>query len=460
MTPMMSRPWRLAVAYTALMLIALAAAGVYVAGSDRGADVSRVAVALAISTGVVAALSVGLAYTLARRTSLSGRAVAEGARRLAGGDLEYRVESSSPGETRELADAFNSMAATIRDTVRDLSAERNRLSIVLDTMADGVVVIHPDGRVDLINRAAEWLLETPPHQPDGRKLADIVRDYEILQLVSDAQLDRGIHQAELELVNSRRFVSAISTPLSEDRSDGVLLTLRDFTGLRQMETTRTEFVSNVSHELRTPLASVKALVETLQDGALQDADAAPDFLRRIHGDVDRMTAMVSELLDLSLLESGHAPLHLAPVDMRSVVDETQSEFALRLESEKLRVTADLPEGLPYVMGDAAKLTQVLSNLVENAVKFTPAGGSIDISATSSGQWVELRVSDTGVGIAPAHLPHVFERFYKADRSRNDDGTGLGLAIVKHLVGAHGGDIRVESTKGRGSTFTVTLRRAS
>ncbi|MCL0028872.1 cell wall metabolism sensor histidine kinase WalK, partial [Dehalococcoidia bacterium] len=307
---------------------------------------------------------------------------------------------------------------------------------------------------------AEWLLETPPRQPDGRKLTDIVRDYEILQLVSDAQSDRGIHQVELELVNSSRFVSAISTPLSEDNSDGVLLTLRDFTWLRQMETTRTEFVSNVSHELRTPLASVKALVETLQDGALQDPNAAPDFLRRIHGDVDRMTTMVSELLELSLLESGHAAIHLAPVDLLSVVDEVQSEFAIRLDSAGLRLTSGLPEGLPYVMGDTAKLTQVLSNLVENAIKFTPLGGVIDISATSSGQWVELRVSDTGMGIAAASLPHVFERFYKVDRSRNDDGTGLGLAIVKHLVGAHGGDISVESAEGQGSTFVLVLRSAS
>jgi len=455
-----SHPWRLVLAYTALMLVAMAAVGVYLARSPDGVGADRVVVALAVTAAVVVGLSVGLAYTLARRTSRSGRAVAEGARRLASGDLEYRVEAPSPGETRELADAFNRMATTIRDMVRDLSAERNRLSVVLDTMADGVIVINPDGGVDLMNRAAEWLLETPPLQPDGRKLTDIVRNNEILQLVSEAQSDRGIHQVELELVNSRRFLSAIAMPQSEDRSEGVLLTLRDFTGLRQMETTRTEFVSNVSHELRTPLASVKALVETLQDGALEDPDTARDFLRRIHGDVDRMTAMVSELLELSLLQSGHAPIHLAPVDIRSVVDETESEFALQLESRGLSLTTDLAAGLPYVMADVAKLSQVLRNLVENAVKFTPAGGSIGISAMASGQWVELRVSDTGVGIAPAHLPHVFERFYKVERSRRDDGTGLGLAIVKHLVEVHGGDVRAESTEGQGSTFTLTLRRAS
>jgi signal transduction histidine kinase len=173
-----------------------------------------------------------------------------------------------------------------------------------------------------------------------------------------------------------------------------------------------------------------------------------------------MTTMVSELLELSLLESGHVAIHLAPVDLRSVVDETELEFALRLESSGLSLNKDLPEGLPYVMGDAAKLSQVLRNLVENAVKFTPAGGSIGISATESGEWVELRVSDTGVGIPAANLPHVFERFYKVDRSRRDVGTGLGLAIVKHLVEAHGGDIRVESMERQGSTFTLALPRAS
>lgn len=459
MTP---RTWRGMIAYTALTLIALAAA-IYLTGSPDEAGGGRFTLVMAISTGVAAALSVVLAYTLAKRASRSGRAVAEDAHKLASrrlGDLAHIGESTAMGESREPTDAFDGKATSIRDMVRDLSAERNRLSVVLDTMSDGVVVIHPDGQVDLINRAAEWLLETPPHQSGDRKLTDIVRDYEILQLVSDAQSDRGIHQVELELVNSSRFVSAISTPLSEDNSDGVLLTLRDFTWLRQMETTRTEFVSNVSHELRTPLASVKALVETLQDGALQDQNAAPDFLRRIHGDVDRMTTMVSELLELSLLESGHAAIHLAPVDLRSVVDEVQAEFSIRLDSAGLRLTSDLPEGLPYVMGDTAKLTQVLSNLVENAIKFTPLGGVIDISATSSRQWVEVRVSDTGVGIAVASLPHIFERFYKVDRSRNDDGTGLGLAIVKHLVGAHGGDINVESAEGQGSIFILFLRSAS
>jgi two-component system phosphate regulon sensor histidine kinase PhoR len=442
------------------MFIAMGAAGLYLAGSERSAEAEQVVLALAISGGVVAALSVGLAYALARRTSLSGQAFAEGARRLASGDLEYRVEATAPGEILDLAETFNRMATTIRDMVRDLSAERNRLSVVLDTMADGVIVINPDGGVDLMNRAAEWLLETPPLQPDVTKLTDIVRNFEILELVSDAQADRGIHQVELELADSRRFLSAIATPQSEDRDDGVLLTLRDFTGLRQMETTHSEFVSNVSHELRTPLASVKALVETLQDGALEDTGTARDFLRRIHGDVDRMTAMVSELLELSRLESGHAPIHLAPVDVRSVVEETRAEFAVRLESGKLSLKTDLPEGLPYAMVDTDKLSQVLRNLVENAVKFTPEGGSIAISATASGQWLELRVSDTGMGIAPAHLPHVFERFYKVERSRRDDGTGLGLAIVKHLIEAQGGDIRAESVEGQGSTFVLALRRAS
>ena len=417
-------------------------------------------IGIIFSSAIVLILSVGLAYFLAQRASRSMEAAADGARRFANGDLDYRMDTSSYPGAEELAEAFNQMASTITDQIRNLTTESNQLSVILDTMADGVIVVNSNGQVELMNLSAEWMLESPNREADRIQLAEVVRDHEILQLVSEARATRQTRQAELELVHRRRFLNVIATPLSEGSDEGVLLTLQDVTSLWQVETTRREFVSNVSHELRSPLAAIRAMTETLQDGALNDTDTAQDFLTRILNDTQRMTTMVNELLELSRLESGQAPIHLAPVSLESVVAEIESRFDVSPDHERLKLETNVPDGIPLVMGEADKLNQVLANLVENAVKVTGDGGLISISANATDRWVEVKVSDNGIGIAREHLPHVFERFYKVDRSRRDGGTGLGLAIVKHLVQAHGGDIKVESVEGEGSAFSFTLPRAS
>ena len=417
-------------------------------------------IGIIFSSAIVLILSVGLAYFLAQRASRSMEAAADGARRFANGDLDYRMDTSSYPGAEELAEAFNQMASTITDQIRNLTTESNQLSVILDTMADGVIVVNSNGQVELMNLSAEWMLESPNREADRIQLAEVVRDHGILQLVSEAKATRQTRQAELELVHRRRFLNVIATPLSEGSDEGVLLTLQDVTSLWQVETTRREFVSNVSHELRSPLAAIRAMTETLQDGALNDTDTAQDFLTRILNDTQRMTTMVNELLELSRLESGQAPIHLAPVSLESVVAEIESRFDVSPDHERLKLETNVPDGIPLVMGEADKLNQVLANLVENAVKVTGDGGLISISANATDRWVEVKVSDNGIGIAREHLPHVFERFYKVDRSRRDGGTGLGLAIVKHLVQAHGGDIKVESVEGEGSAFSFTLPRAS
>ncbi len=417
-------------------------------------------IGIIFSSAIVLILSVGLAYFLAQSASRSMEAAADGARRFANGDLDYRMDTSSYPGAEELAEAFNQMASTITDQIRNLTTESNQLSVILDTMADGVIVVNSNGQVELMNLSAEWMLESPNREADRIQLAEVVRDDGILQLVSEARATRQTRQAELELVHRRRFLNVIATPLAEGSDEGVLLTLQDVTSLWQVETTRREFVSNVSHELRSPLAAIRAMTETLQDGALNDTDTAQDFLTRILNDTQRMTTMVNELLELSRLESGQAPIHLAPVSLESVVAEIESRFDVSPDHERLKLETNVPDGIPLVMGEADKLNQVLANLVENAVKVTGDGGLISISANATDRWVEVKVSDNGIGIAREHLPHVFERFYKVDRSRRDGGTGLGLAIVKHLVQAHGGDIKVESVEGEGSAFSFTLPRAS
>ena len=363
-------------------------------------------------------------------------------------------------ETRELNDAFNEMAATLRDLVHGLDSERSLLSLVMETMADGVIVLDSDNRIRLINRAAQRLLDADIHAARGSTLAEIVRDHELLELASGSAATGRIQRAEMELLHQRRFLRAIATPISADPSRGVLLTLQDVTRLRQVQNTRREFVSNVSHELRTPLASVNAMVETLDGGAIYDTEVARDFLSRIHDDISRMTTMVDELLELSSLESGQMPIHLAPVELPRVANKVTERFETNAASRGVKLLSLVPDDLPYLMADAGKLDQILTNLVENALKFTPEGGRVTLSARTVESGIEIEVADTGVGVPREHLPHIFERFYKVDRSRRNVGTGLGLAITRRLVQAHGGNITVQSSEGEGSAFTFTLNRAS
>ena len=458
-----SLQWRLALANAALALGVTVVASVVVVllvrGSESDADLGSV-----ISTAVVAVvaatvIALAIGYLLSRRTSRSVRSVTEGARRLSGGDLSHRVESLTQDETLDLADAFNNMASTLRSTIQNLSSERNKLSAILETMADGVVMVGPDGGVELVNQVARELLEIDSKDVLGRSFMELARDHELHRLVSRSLETNALQFGEVEH-RPRRFVSAIAIPLGDDTGrSGAILTLHDLTRVRRLDTTRREFVSNVSHELRNPLASIKAAVETLQNGALSEPDTARNFLQRIDSDLNRMITMSDELLELSRLESGQAPIHLYPIHITPLLREVQDNMEEAALLRGVRLTVDAPDSLPPATGDGEKIRQVLVNLVHNAMKFTPGGGTVSLRAESNGENIKVEVSDTGVGISPDHLPHVFERFYKVDRSRRDEGTGLGLAIVKHIVQFHGGDVDVESEERSGSTFSFTIPRA-
>ena len=235
-----------------------------------------------------------------------------------------------------------------------------------------------------------------------------------------------------------------------------LLVFQDLTRVRKLETVRRDFVSNVSHELRTPLASLKALTETLQEGALEDPPAARRFLKRMETEIDNLTQMVRELLELSRIESGRIPLNRKPIDPCALAAPAVERLQVQAERAGLRLAMDCPDALPQVLADAERIEQVLVNLIHNAIKFTPAGGSIDLSAEQVADKVVFSVRDSGVGIPAEVLPRIFERFYKVDQARTGGGTGLGLSIARHIVDAHGGQIWAESKEKAGSTFSISL----
>ncbi len=448
--------WRIALAYMLLILAAMTVVTVFLVVDAQGSNSGRIIRTTGIAAAVVAFLAVVLAYLIARRSTRSIRNLTDAARKLAAGDLDHRIPAGSSEETQELAEAFNAMAAALKQMITESSSQRDRLSTVLATMSDGVVLIDASGNISLQNPAAEELLALSAPQSSVARFVEVVRDHELNSLVALCQQAGSPQHLELELSPSRRYLSVIASPLASPAGDRVLLVLHDLTQARRVETTRREFVANVSHELRTPLASVKAAVETLENGALAEPDVAAQFMERIHRNVDRMTRMVEELLNLSRLESGEAVLHLESLDIHKPLAEAVELHRPLANARNVRLSVQPAVGLPRAIGDEARLQQVVSNLVENAVKFTGPGGTVRVDTLANNGNIEVQVKDSGVGIAPEHLPHAFERFYKIDRSREDRGTGLGLAIAKHIVEAHGGRIWAESREGEGSTFSFTV----
>lgn len=411
----------------------------------------------AILTTLFAAL---LSIVIAERIAAPVRRLTGVARRMAAGDLNARLLTTSTDEIGTLTLAFNHMGQQLREKVNTLAEERTRLATVLDLMADGVLITDDRARVQLINPAATDLLNTSEEDALGYSFAQVVHHHQLIELERRCR-ETGKEQAEtIEIPARNLFLQVVVTPLSPGQQ-GTLVIIQNLTAIRHLQTVRRDFISNISHELRTPLASLKAVVETLRDGALDDPPAAHRFLDRADREVDALTQIVQELLELSRIESGKVPLRLSPTAVADVIMPVVERLRPQAERNEIELILDISDRLPPVLVDAQRAQQVVSNLLHNAIKFTPPGGQVTIRARAAEAeaMVLVDVIDTGVGIPPADLSRIFERFYKADRARSGGGTGLGLAIARHLVQAHGGKIRATSEEGRGSTFSFTLRAA-
>ncbi len=448
MTSKRGRLWRVALVFGLVLLMSVTVSSVL-------GDMGPVIAVLGVVGVVLSFAAVAAGYVESRRSSMSIRKVIGGLRSIEDGDLDYRIETRESDETGDLATAFNRMSTSLTSMMRDLSGERNKLSAVLETMSDGVIVVDSSGEVELINGAAADLFEVGL-DADRATPFSVGHDHELRQLVAACRKAREPQYAEIILTAGRRTVSAVATPLDDEQGGAVLVTLHDLTELRQVETSRREFVSNVSHELRTPLSSIKAMAETLDGGGLDDPSINADFVRRIHTEADRMTTLVTDLLELTSLQSGQADMKAQQVDIASVIREEGSRYVQVARRLGIEARVSLPDDLPRVVAQEDRMRQVVRNLLDNALKFTPENGRIAITADVVQEAVEVRVSDNGLGIPPESLPHIFERFYKVERSRRDEGSGLGLAIVKNIVQAYGGDVSVESREGEGSTFSITL----
>ena len=325
-------------------------------------------------------------------------------------------------------------------------------------MDQGLVALDTDGRVIFATTSACSMLGQP-ELPEGATLSEIGVDYRVSRIVDLARRSGRWEERPVALRNRELMVRAVAP--DDDIDIDMLLLIRDDTRMRRLERIRSDFVSNVSHELRTPVTAVRLMAETLENGGLEDPVAAADFVRRIGLEAAHMAQMVEELLELSTIESGLRPIFQVRVAADTVLASVDRLRPLA-ESKGVDMHVTVEAGTPDIYGDPARLGQVVRNLVHNAIKFTPRGGRIDVS-TAAGTIgrVLLRCADTGIGIAPSDVPRIFERFWKADSSRQRDGegSGLGLAIVRHVVEAHGGKVAVVSEPRRGTAFTVDLPAA-
>jgi len=409
-----------------------------------------------VAAAVAIAMVVAIAWFIAGRIVGPLEELRKQAHAVAGGDLTARVDPSDTREFAEVGYAFNRMTEELETSHNALDQARLRLEAVLAELADGVVITDDDGLVLRMNTAAETLLAAHEANAIGKPFVQVARDHELNQLLRSALDGQEHSEAAIEHGLNRRTLLTTAQVVEDERERLGLVVLRDISELRRLETVRREFVANVSHELRTPLTSIRAMVETLEAGAIDDEAIMSDFLVRIVGEVDRLNALVEDLLDLARLEAGRTTLTYTTVDPVELVQMGADRLRPQIDRAQLIMDVSADGPLEPISVDRVRLEQVLINLVHNAIKFTPVGGAIHLQVRQRDDTTTIEVQDTGVGIAPIEQIRLFERFYKSDKARRSEGTGLGLAIAKHIVQAHGGTISVESVVGEGSTFRILI----
>lgn len=424
--------------------------------NELDAAIARIRRFILVATLVAIALGLVVVIMMAQRITGPLEDLREQANAVASGRFDVTATPSAARELGEVALAFNLMTERIQNLVTESERSRGRLESIFETLNDGVVILDEHGVILGVNIAACRVLEIFYGEVVNQSVLRAIRDYELANLIQAALSEKNTQVASIELTGNGRIVEVTAKPTTSDGETLVIVVIRDVTNIRRAETVRREFVANVSHELRTPLASIKALVETLEAGAMHEPEVASDFLHRVVGEVDRLTDLVDELLDLARLQSGRMILNLERLEPTDVLTRGAERLRPQTKRARLDLQIEIPADLPPILVDRARVEQVLINLVHNAIKFTPAGGSITVSAELDGPFVAVHVTDTGSGIPEAELPRLFERFYKADRARRSEGTGLGLAIAKHIVQAHQGTISAESAPNKGARFTFTL----
>ncbi len=348
----------------------------------------------------------------------------------------------------------------LKEKTETYSTGQAKLETVLSSMFEGVLVVNKNGEILIMNPSLRkvFLVDS---SAEGKSPLEVIRNVTIQDII-DRTLkgEQRLVSQELSLYSPEEKTFRVnSAPIARNNIiDGAILVFHDITELRRLERIRQDFVANVSHELRTPLTSIKGYAETLLEGALLDRDNAKDFIEIIYRDSDRLANLINDLLDLSKIESGKMKMSFVEFDPISLIKRAVTVIENQAKAKSIILKLDLPLDLPKIRADETRFSQVMINLLDNAIKYSSEGGTATISANAADNLLQIDISDTGIGISEKDLPRIFERFYRVDqaRSRELGGTGLGLSIVKHIVSAHGGQVWVKSELGQGSTFSFTI----
>lgn len=425
-------------------------------------DSAKARVRSMVMGGALIALVAALLVSLAAAELMSRRlrSLTTTARRMASGDLAARNRLEANDELGELGKTLDHLAHNLSSSLEELRADRDLLGRILESMHEGVLVMDGEHRLLLANPSLRQMLLLDSDVV-GRSTIEVIRNADLQRIVETAMKATESVTGEIELggIKPRRLMVHAARLTGEPRA--LLLVLFDVTEMRRLETIRRDFVANVSHELRTPVASVQSAAETVRIAMEKDPQAANQFLDIIERNARRLGDLIADLLDLSRLESNELRLAPEPLDLQAAIEKSVGPFAARFAARRLRLEVSIANDCPSPMADRHGFDRVLSNLVDNALKYCPEGSTVRVSATGGGGKVHIEVSDDGPGIEDRHLPRLFERFYRVDpgRGRDTGGTGLGLSIVKHLAEAMRGEVSVKSTVGKGTSFQLTLPAA-
>ncbi len=434
--------------------------------TDIDEAVSAVQTRVIIGGVLIILLSFGLVYLYMRKLTGPIADLRRGAEAFARGDLSHRLPIGHSDEVGALADAMTTMARELDARIRTILEQRNEQEAVLSSMVEGVLAVDREERVITINDAARRFFDVIAREVKGKSIQEIVRHKAIQDFAAQALVSEQPSEGFITLQDAdERVLQAHGTLLrnASGAGMGAVIVVNDITRLRKLEAIRKDFVANVSHELKTPVTSIKGFVETLMDGAAEDPSSLERFLGIIAKEADRLHSIIEDLLSLSRIEQDSErngiAIEAGPI---AGILETSAQSCRRLAKEKsISLEVDCEPGI-MALRNAHLLEQAVGNLIDNAIKYSGEGTVVSVRAWAEGEEAHIRVADRGCGIPPEHLPRIFERFYRADksRSRKTGSSGLGLAIVKHIVQAHGGRIAVESIPESGSIFTITLRGAS
>ncbi len=416
-----------------------------------------------VSVAAILLVSVLLTSLVSASVSRPLSEMSQIARSMAAGDFSKKVSIHTDDEIGELARSLNAMSEQIHDKIEGLDSERAKLDLVLSSMFEGVIVTDDQEQIILMNPSLRkfFLVDTDPR---GKKPIEVIRNTAVQDIVDRVIKDKqGLATEEISVsIPEEKILKVNGVPIvRNDKFEGAILVFHDITELRRLERIRQDFVANVSHELRTPISSIKGYAETLLEGAIEDRAHAKEFINIIYQDSNRLANLINDLLDLSRIESGKMQMHFTRAEPASLIRRAISVIENQARAKSIALTLDVPAGLPEIRVDETRFSQIMINLLDNAIKYTLEGGSVTVFARMANDGVQIDVSDTGIGISDKDLPRIFERFYRVDKARSRElgGTGLGLSIVKHIVQAHGGQVWVKSEAGQGTTFSFTIPAA-